>query len=209
MNLIQKGGILVYPIILCSVIALAIFIERLIQFWLHERKGRNVASYVEEYLKTNKLQEAKETAQKSNSPMGRVLSKGLEVMDQDWESIETVLEHAIEKEVSFFSKNLQLMATIANIAPLLGLLGTVTGMIKAFMAIERLGGKVDPSVLAGGIWEAMLTTAFGLAVALPSMVGHSFLLSRVDKQEARLRDGSVLFVKSLGYLRKDTRYART
>jgi biopolymer transport protein ExbB len=92
---------------------------------------------------------------------------------------------------------MQLLATLGNIAPLLGLLGTVIGMIKAFMVIQEMGGKVNASVLAGGIWEAMLTTAVGLAVALPAMLAHGYLSAQVDRYEARLQQGAVTFLKSL------------
>jgi biopolymer transport protein ExbB len=85
---------------------------------------------------------------------------------------------------------LQVLATIGNIAPILGLLGTVIGMIKAFMVIQEMGGKVNAAVLAGGIWEAMLTTALGLSVALPTMVAHSYVTSQVDQYEARLQNGT-------------------
>jgi len=115
--------------------------------------------------------------------------------------LETVLMHATEMEVRHLSRYLQALATIANVAPLLGLLGTVLGMIKAFMVIQQTGGKVNASVLAGGIWEAMLTTALGLAVALPTMVAHSYLTSQVDQYEARLQDGTVYFIKSLARFR--------
>ena len=85
---------------------------------------------------------------------------------------------------------------------MLGLLGTVLGMIKAFMVIQQMGGKVNAAVLAGGIWEAMLTTALGLAVALPTMVAHSYLSARVDRYEAQLQEGTVTFLKSLGFQRQ-------
>ena len=112
--------------------------------------------------------------------------------------METVLVHATDEEVRGLSRYLQALATIGNIAPLLGLLGTVLGMIKAFMVIQQMGGKVNAAVLAGGIWEAMLTTALGLAVALPTIVAHSYLVARVDKYEAQLQDGTVSFIKALG-----------
>jgi biopolymer transport protein ExbB len=108
-----------------------------------------------------------------------------------------VLVHAGDEEIRGLSRYLTALATIGNIAPLLGLLGTVLGMIKAFMVIQQMGGKVNASVLAGGIWEAMLTTALGLAVALPTMVAHSYLVSRVDRYEAQLQDGSVALLKTL------------
>ncbi len=198
---IGKGGILVIPILLCSVFALTIFSERLIRFAVMRRRGRFVASSVSSFLEKGDAVGAKEAATASRSPMGRILAQGLDVMEQDRETIETVLAHATEEEIRELSRYLQALATIANIAPLLGLLGTVTGMIKAFMVIQQMGGKVNAAVLAGGIWEAMLTTALGLAVALPTMVAHSWLSHQVDRYEARLQDGTVLFIKSLGKLR--------
>ena len=129
--------------------------------------------------------------------MGRILVQGLDVMDLDRETLETVLVHATEEEVRGLSCYLQTLATIGNIAPMLGLLGTVLGMIKAFMVIQQTGGKVNAAVLAGGIWEAMLTTALGLAVALPTLVAHSYLSSRVDRYEAHLQAGTVQFIKSM------------
>jgi biopolymer transport protein ExbB len=133
--------------------------------------------------------------------MGRVLSQALEVKNQDRETLETVIIHASEEEVRGLSRYLQALATIGNITPLLGLLGTVIGMIKAFMVIQEMGGKVNAAVLAGGIWEAMMTTALGLSVALPTMVAHSYLLSRVDKYEAWLQDGAVTFLKAISNIR--------
>jgi biopolymer transport protein ExbB len=130
--------------------------------------------------------------------MGRILAQAIEVLDQDRETLETVVVHSTDAEIRGLSRYLQILATIANIAPLLGLLGTVLGMIKAFMVIQQMGGKVNAAVLAGGIWEAMLTTALGLAVALPTMVAHSYLLARVEKYEAQLQDGAVTFIKAIG-----------
>ena len=127
-NLLSKGGILVGPILLCSVLALAIFVERLIYF--------------------------------------------------------------VRLKIRASSQYLSTLAAIGNIAPLLGLLGTVLGMIKAFMVIQEMGGKVNAAVLAGGIWEAMLTTALGLFVALPVMVAHSYLNSRLNDHEAHLQHGA-------------------
>ncbi len=193
---LAKGGILVIPILLCSVLALAIFLERFIRFAALRKRGRFVAERVAACMKARDYKGAKDEAITSQSPMGRVLSQGLEVIDQDRETLETVLVHAIEGEVRKISRYLQALATIANIAPLLGLLGTVIGMIKAFMVIQQMGGKVNAAVLAGGIWEAMLTTALGLAVALPTIVAHSYLVAQVDRYEARLQEGTVSFIKS-------------
>ncbi len=202
-DLFAKGGVLVVPILLCSVLALAIFVERFIRFMVLRRRGLTVNEQVARHLVENDPEAAAQAAAGSRSPMGRVLGQAIDVMGQDRETLETVLVHAIEEEVRAFSRYLQALATIANIAPLLGLLGTVIGMIKAFMVIQQMGGKVNAAVLAGGIWEAMLTTALGLAVALPTMVAHSYLLGQVDRYEARLKAGTVRFVKTLGGLRRN------
>ncbi len=197
MALIEKGGILVVPILFCSVVVMAIFLEKSLVFLVLKRRGRYVASKVSHFLLMGDPESAKEAASKSKSPMGRVLSQALDVMDLDRETLETVINHAIEEEIRGLSKYLQALATVANIAPLLGLLGTVTGMIKAFMAIQEMGGRVNASALAGGIWEAMLTTALGLAVALPTILAHSWLTHQVDVFEARIQAGTVEFLKSL------------
>jgi len=194
---LEKGGILVIPILLCSVFAVAIFLERIITYSRMRIRGAGLAEKVAGLLMQGKKNEAQKAAVESNSPMGRVLAKAIEVQDHDREILETVLINSMDEEVRNLSTYVQTLATIGNIAPLLGLLGTVFGMIKAFMVIQQMGGKVNAAVLAGGIWEAMLTTALGLAVALPTMVAHSYLLSRIDNYEARLQNGSVTFMKAV------------
>ena len=194
---LSKGGVLVIPILLCSVVALAIFLERVIRFSRMRSRGAGLAEKAVDLLHQGNEDAARKLALESNSPMGRVLARAMEVKDQDRETLETVIAHSTDEEVRTLSTYLQALATIGNIAPLLGLLGTVVGMIKAFMIIQQMGGKVNAAVLAGGIWEAMLTTALGLAVALPTMVAHSYLLARVDKYEARLQDGAVTFLSAI------------
>lgn len=194
----SKGGPLVYPILFCSVLALAIFVERLIRFGQVKIRGFGLVKQIGQYIKAGKNKQALEVAKQSGSPMGRVLAHAMDVLDQDRETLETVIVHSTEQEVRELSRYIQALATIGNIAPILGLLGTVLGMIKAFMVIQQMGGKVNAAVLAGGIWEAMLTTAMGLAVALPTMVAHSYLVSRVDKYEAQLQDGTITFIKAIG-----------
>jgi biopolymer transport protein ExbB len=197
-DFLAKGGMIVIPIMLCSVLAFTIFIERIINFAKMRRKGSGIAEKTARFLEQGDEKQAYETVNGSGSPMGNVLSQAMRVKDYDRETIETVMVNATEQEIRGLSNYLQALATIGNIAPLLGLLGTVIGMIKAFMVIQQMGGKVNAAVLAGGIWEAMLTTALGLAVALPTIVAHSYLLAQVDRYEARLQNGSVLFIKSLG-----------
>ncbi|MDY6853204.1 MAG: MotA/TolQ/ExbB proton channel family protein [Thermodesulfobacteriota bacterium] len=197
-----KGGILVIPILLCSVLALAIFLERLIRFARIRIRESGLVEKVSQYMIEGEENKAIELVKGSNSPIARILEHALEVKDQDREILDTVIVHTTDEEVRTLSSYLNVMATIGNIAPLLGLLGTVIGMIKAFMVIQEMGGKVNASVLAGGIWEAMLTTALGLSVALPTMVAHTYLVSRVDGFQAQMEDGAVAFIKTLGKRQK-------
>lgn len=197
LDFLVKGGVLVIPILLCSVFALAIFLERMVRFARLRKRGAGLARKVAKLISEGDDQLAYAAAKESNSPMGSVLTEALEVKNQGRETLEAVIVHATEEQVRILSKYLQALATIGNIAPLLGLLGTVIGMIKAFMIIQEMGGKVNAAVLAGGIWEAMLTTAFGLAVALPTIVAHSYLVAAVNRYEARLQNGAVTFMKAV------------
>lgn len=197
LGFLYKGGVLVIPILLCSVFALAIFLERLIRFTQLRNKGRGLAEKVAIFVKNGDDQQARDLVKTNESPMGNVLAQALEVNDQRQETLEAIIVHATEEEVRGLSKYLQALATIGNIAPLLGLLGTVVGMIKAFMVIQDMGGKVNAAVLAGGIWEAMLTTALGLAVALPTIIAHSYLVSKVNQSEARIQRGAIIFLKAV------------
>ncbi len=195
---LSKGGVLVGPILICSVLALAIFLERMIRLGRLRIRGYGLVEKIARHIKNGEDHQAYELASNNDTPMSRILAQAMEVKDQDRETLETVIVHSTDGEVRELSRYLQALATIGSIAPLLGLLGTVLGMIKAFMVIQEMGGKVNAAVLAGGIWEAMLTTALGLAVALPTMVAHSYLVSRVDRYEAQLQDGTVTFIKALG-----------
>lgn len=186
-----------WPILMCSAIGLAIFMERLVRFTRMKKRGVGLSEKVARLWVDGKEKQAFEEAEKSESPMGRILVKAMDVKSLDREMLETVIVNATDEEIRDMSTHIQTLATIGNIAPLLGLLGTVLGMIKAFMVIQNMGGKVNSAVLAGGIWEAMLTTAFGLFVALPVMAGHSYLTSRIERVEAKLQNGAVVFMKAL------------
>ncbi len=186
-----------WPILLCSAIGLAIFMERIVRFATMKKRGAGLSEKVARLWIEGKEKDACTEAEASDSPMGRILVKAMDVKNLDREMLETVIVSATDEEIRDMSTYIQALATIGNIAPLLGLLGTVIGMIKAFMVIQNMGGKVNSAVLAGGIWEAMLTTAFGLAVVLPVMVAHSYLTNRIEAYEARLQEGSVVFMKAL------------
>lgn len=195
LTFLMKGGVLVLPIGLCSVVALAVFLERLLAL---ARLGKGDKDLVDPLIRLTgqrKGAEAMALCRSARSPLGRLLAELLSVQDCEAPTRQAAIRQAYARESRHLAARLQLLATIGNIAPLLGLLGTITGMIKAFMVIQQTGGRVDAGALAGGIWEAMLTTAFGLAVALPVMMAHSYLVSRVEAQEASLKNGVVRYLK--------------
>jgi biopolymer transport protein ExbB len=136
-----KGGVIVCPIILCSVLALAIFVERLISFARVRIRGYGLVKEVAQYIRNKESAKALTLAKRNESPMGRILVDAIEVADQGSETLESVIVNSTDGEVRKLSRYLQALATIANIAPLLGLLGTVVGMIKAFMVIQEMGGQ--------------------------------------------------------------------
>ena len=195
LDFLSKGGVLVIPIGICSVIALAVFIERMLFFLLLRQKNRGVVNAFVGYTHGQKSPDEIAASEASQTPLGRILTELLSVRECDPPTRQAAIREAFAHESRHLAARLQLLATIGNITPLLGLLGTITGMIKAFMVIQESGGKVDPSALAGGIWEAMLTTALGLAVALPVMMAHSYLVSCVETREASLKSGIVRYMK--------------
>jgi biopolymer transport protein ExbB len=179
-EIVRAGGPLMWPIILCSVLAAAIFLERL---WTLQSKRvlppeltRKVWQLVENHQVTDNAI----TALERSSPLGRVLAAGLANRHRPREILKERLEDPGRHVLHELERFLDALGTIASISPLLGLLGTVTGIIKAFNAINA-GGMGDPRMLSGGIAEALLTTAAGLCVAIPALVGYKYLRRRVDR----------------------------
>lgn len=195
LDFMSKGGVLVIPIGLCSVAALALFIERLLFFWQFQKGIKNLQERLTRLIRDAKFSEAMALAASRKNALGRIYFELLSLREHPDAIQQEAIREAYERESKTLSARLQLLATIGNIAPLLGLLGTITGMIKAFMVIQQAGGKVDAAALAGGIWEAMLTTALGLAVALPVMMGHSYLVFCVESRESMLKQSIVSYLK--------------
>lgn len=175
----KAGGWMMLPIVLCSIIASAIVVER---FWTLQRRRitpDNLVAQAWQWAQAGVLDAKRIEALRAGSPLGRILAAGLVNRDHDRvamkDSIEEVGRHVIHE----LSRYLNTLGTIAAIAPLLGLLGTVIGMIKVFAAITAQGVG-DASVLAGGISEALITTAAGLSVAIPTLMFYRYFLGRVE-----------------------------
>jgi len=184
LDIIQKGGPLMYPILLCSIIALAIVIERL--YYLHKIKidTKEFMSNIEITIKRNRIVEAIKICENTPGPIAYIVKVGIMKHDRPRQEIREAIEDAGHQEIPRLEKNINLLASIAHISPLLGLLGTVTGMIRAFQVIQEKSASfnpVSPGDLAGGIWEALLTTVAGLIVAIPTIVAYNYLVSRVEE----------------------------
>jgi biopolymer transport protein ExbB len=184
MNLLEmfvKGGVLMYPILLCSIIAAAITIERILAL----RKARiDVGQFM---MKVRGIYQQGDVTgvltfcSQKDAPIANIIRRGVLKHRQGDEKVRKAVEDAGREEVYHLEKRLSILASIAGVAPMLGFLGTVTGMISAFQKIEGLAGNVNPGDLAGGIWEALLTTAFGLFVGIPAYAVYNYFVTRVAR----------------------------
>ncbi len=184
MNLLEiflKGGIIMWLILVSSIIGLAVVIDRFIVL----RKAKiNIPAFlvrIRGLIKKKDISGAISHCMEEKSPIANVVRKGLKKYRYGHDRVKEAIENAGNQEISKLEKGLTILATVAGIAPLLGFLGTVTGMIQAFMTIEDLAGAANPSDLAGGIWEALITTAFGLIVGIPALAFYNYFLSAIKR----------------------------
>jgi biopolymer transport protein ExbB len=197
LDIFQKGGPLMYPILLCSVMALAIFLERIWTFYRIRRGTDLLVREVESLANKGHIDEALVVCQRSGSPLSRIFIAALRASGRSRDHLKTVVEEVGSRETAPLEKYLGLMGTIATISPLLGLLGTVLGMIEAFTVIATHGAGT-PATLGGGISQALITTAAGLAVAIPTILLHKYLSSRVDRIALDFEEYSLRLVDLLG-----------
>ena len=179
----QKGGPIMWPILLCSVVAFTIVIERLIRLRQEEIDTKSFMEQISKSIKRNKIMEALDLCDKTGGPIANILKAGILKHDRPRNEVREAIEDASIHEVPRLERNLPVLSTVAQVAPLLGLLGTVTGLVTAFQVIESKAtalNPVNPGDLAGGIWQALLATTFGLCVAIPTYVSYNYLVSRVD-----------------------------
>jgi len=178
-EIVKSGGLLMVPLILCSVVAVAIIIERL---WTLRRKRvlpEDLTARVWSWAHSRQLDEGHLQALAESSPLGVILAAGLQNRNRSREIMKEAIEDTGRHVVHELERYLNSLGTIAAITPLLGLLGTVIGMVKVFTAITT-HGVGNPGVLAAGISEALITTAAGLSIAIPALIGYRYLRGRVD-----------------------------
>jgi len=203
--LITRGGGIVVVLLLLSVIAVAVIIVKLVQFYLagiydSPRSRAKTIDPILNMVMTGGISAAQDMAARQRGPLARLIDAGLAASQRDFrceDDIEEELGRVGGNQLTAMQSYFRWLEVIGNVGPLLGLLGTVMGMITAFQALEVAGSKVDASILAGGIWEALFATQVGLMVAIPAVTVLNLLESRLDLYRQEMRDVSVRLVGAL------------
>lgn len=181
LGIAAKGGFLMIVLLIISIIAIAIIIERLIKFRKSSINKKAFIDEVNSYIAENQMERAVQFCEeKEHSPLAKMIALAIEHFEAGISKRKEILDAALKKEVHQLEKRLGALATFAAVAPLIGFLGTVTGMVKVFMKLGETGGGVDISLLANGIWEALVTTIGGLTVGIISILFYNFMIGKVE-----------------------------
>ncbi|MCQ2587973.1 MAG: MotA/TolQ/ExbB proton channel family protein [Treponema sp.] len=183
---LKSGGILIIPILLCGVIATFIIVERLIYYINISKRDKRLLAELNEKLTYSRYEECSGACVAADTPMGQVIKKAIDCRNYNERDLKDVIDAEINLVIPHLEKFLTTLGTIANIATMLGLLGTVTGNIKAFGVLSAGGSMGDPALLAGAIAEALVTTVAGLCVSIPSMIFNNFFVTNVNKRIAQI-----------------------
>ncbi len=195
-NIIIAGGWLMWPIILCSIAVVAISIERLWTLNANKIAPKHQLAQVWTWVQNNQIDAGRLRELRKSSELGKILAAGLGNAQTSREVMKDSIEEAASQVIPAMERYVGALGTIAAVSPLLGLLGTVIGMIKVFVAIE-LEGTGNAGALAGGISEALITTAAGLCVAIPAMIMHRYFTRKIDTLVVVMEQESIKLVDAL------------
>lgn len=202
------GGFMMWFLALAALVALGVVVWKAYDLATKRARTRQVLLHVDALLAEGRVAEALAAAEASDTPAGRILAQGLRRHDEGTERVAQAIENAGFAEAAKLERGLGVLATVSTIAPLLGFLGTVIGMIQAFQSIE-VAGDVDASLVAGGIRVALITTAAGLAIAIPVSIAHSYLVSRVDRSVLDMEESAQRAIDALHEIRSGRRFSTT
>ena len=197
LDILMEGGFLMFPLFILSLVAIYVIAERWRKLENSKMDIPAMLNNIESLLKSGSQQRAIQYCDEFDKPLARILKSGISRLGRPIRDIEEAIRNAGKKEIFYLEKRMNWLATIAGVAPLVGFTGTVTGMITAFMDIQSLQGNVNPSVLAGGIWEALITTATGLVVGIIAYGFYNFLLGKINRMIFELENASADFVDLL------------
>ena len=196
-DLASKGGWLMIVLLLLSILAIYIFGSK---WWMIRKAGqinKNFIKDIRDLIHDGKIKSAIELCRKYNSPVARLIEKGIERIGRPLQDIQTAVENTGSVEVARLEKWLPMLATIAGGAPMIGFLGTVTGMIEAFFRMSTAGNNIDITLLSGGIYEAMVTTVGGLFVGIIAYFGYNFLTSQISNLVFKMENTTIEFIDML------------
>jgi biopolymer transport protein ExbB len=197
-QLIQMGGwYIMGPLGLMSVIAVYIIIERTLAMNRALRDEKDFMAKIRDYIHEGKLDSARNLCQSTNTPVARMLEKGINRIGKPMKDIEVSIENQGKLEVYQLETGIPILATVAGAAPMLGFLGTVVGMVVTFHTMEISGAGVELSALSGGMMQAMITTVAGLIIGIPAYIGYNLLVARVNKVVQKMEARTIEFMEVL------------
>ncbi|MFO7844797.1 MAG: MotA/TolQ/ExbB proton channel family protein [Bacteroidales bacterium] len=192
-----KGGWIMLPIIILSIVAVYIFVERYLAIKKASQTDVNFMNKIKDYIHDDKLDSALTLCQSTNSPVSRMIEKGLQRIGRPLNDINTAIENVGNLEISKLEKSLPTLATVAGAAPMIGFLGTVMGMIRAFYDMANAGNNIDVALLSNGIYTAMVTTVAGLMVGIVAYLAYNILVAKIEKVIFQLEANTTEFMDLL------------
>ncbi|MFT6882390.1 MAG: biopolymer transport protein ExbB [Marinoscillum sp.] len=197
LDLLLNGGYMMIPILLLWIAAIFIFVERILVIKNASKTPSDFKDKIRSMVLRGDVAAAKVLCHDTDTPVARMIEKGVSRIGSPLKNIEVSIENIGKVEIYRLEKNLSMLATISGAAPMIGFLGTVTGMIQAFIAIAQEEGAVSPKLLSSGIYEAMVTTAAGLFVGILAYLGYNYLITRVQKLVHNMEFSAIDFVDLL------------
>jgi len=197
LELTMNGGVMMIPIFLLWMLGVYVFVERMLTIKKASQTPEDFRDRIRQLVTSGDIQGARMMCVQTDTPVARMIEKGVSKIGSTLKNIEVSIENIGKIEIYKLEKNLNLLATIAGAAPMIGFLGTVVGMIQAFMAVAQEEGAVSPKLLSGGIYEALISTAAGLIVGILAYLGYNFLVTKVSKVIHTMEYNAIEFVELL------------
>ena len=195
-KIFHDGGFMMWPLLIAAVLGLAVIFWRLAVLSRARMVSKKVIKKTRAFLSNGNIDGAVEYCEHSAGPAAAILLAGLKRVGKGREAIEKAIENAAALELAFLEKGLIVLSSVSTVAPLMGFLGTVIGMIQAFAAIE-MHGEVEATLVAAGIKVALITTASGLAIAIPVNIGHNYFVTRIDDLILDMQESAAYLVESV------------
>ena len=196
-ELFNAGGSLMWVLLILGGVTVFIFVERFVAIRRASKLDMHFMNRIRDYISDGKIRSAVELCRKTNTPIARMVEKGIERLGRPMSDVQNAIENVANLEVSRLENGLPSLATIAGGAPMIGFLGTVIGMVRTFMDMSAAGGTVDMALLSSGMYVAMVTTVGGLIVGIPAYFGYNYLVARIEKLVFQMEANSIAFMDIL------------